>query len=78
MQLVLFIALLAPGIVFFTIYNAFKPERDLSVLKETAVVGLMGVLLDVTALLILLLVRNFWKFPVPNGRGLLRRPVVQG
>lgn len=74
LQLVLFIALLAPGIVFFTIYNAFKPERELSALKESAVVGLVGVLADVVTLLLLLLLRIWWRFPVPDVELLLTKP----
>lgn len=76
LQLVIFIALLAPGIFYFAVFNAFKPERELSALRETAVVSLMGVLCDVLALSILLVVRLVWEFPAPDVHGLFTEPIA--
>lgn len=56
-SLVLFVAFLSPGIVFFLVREARRPQRELSAFRETAVVVLMGVACNALILAILFVIR---------------------
>jgi hypothetical protein len=74
--LVLFVVLLAPGLIFFLVRDARKPARELSAFRETAVVVLVGFLCDIVVLLVFALFRTKFVSLTPDVDALVKHPAT--
>lgn len=74
--LALFLALLAPGICFVLIREARVPQRELSALRETALIGLVSFAADALVLIAFGLFRSFRPEWTPDVSALITNPKV--
>jgi hypothetical protein len=72
--LALFLALLAPGVCFVLIREARVPQRDLSALRETALIGLVSFAADSLVLILFGIFRSIWPELTPDVSALISDP----
>jgi hypothetical protein len=74
--LALFLALLAPGICFVLIREARVPQRELSALRETALIGLVSFAADSFVLIAFGVFRSFRPEATPDISALITDPLA--
>jgi hypothetical protein len=69
--LLLFVALLAPGVCYFLVRERRRPQRELSALRETASVVLIGLACDLIISVVFAIVRALFPRVTPHVSGLI-------